>query len=149
ANGVSILIRSWSPNLYRPRTSPTKTAPLAENSQRVAFDPPIRRHLPTTVEFPQPAIAKSKAMAAIICNPSRMVRHPSQLWRVISSLSPSSARAWALLVPWPVSWIRRDDILPVRLRRKPSQDRPYLRPDGVYRALRLPCAIAPPCSSQL
>ena len=55
----------WSPNLYLPRTSPTKTAPFAENSHRIASDPPIRRHLPTTVEFPQPAIANTKAIAII------------------------------------------------------------------------------------
>jgi len=43
--GVSILIRSWSPNLYRPAHVPTKTTRFAENSQRIAFDPPISRHL--------------------------------------------------------------------------------------------------------
>jgi hypothetical protein len=45
--------------------SPTSTAPFAENSHSIAFDPPIRRHLPTTLEFPQPVIANTRAIAII------------------------------------------------------------------------------------
>ena len=66
ANGVSILIRSWSPNLYLPCTPPTRTAPLLENSQTISSEPPDMRHLPTILEFPHPTIANSNAAEAII-----------------------------------------------------------------------------------
>jgi hypothetical protein len=68
ANGVSILIRFWSPNLYLPRTFPIRREPFCENSQTVAFEPPGMRHLPTIVEFPQPAIADSKTARMMIRN---------------------------------------------------------------------------------
>jgi len=68
ANGVSILIRSWSPNLYLPRTFPIRREPFCENSQTVAFEPPGMRHLPIMVGFPQPAIADSKTARMMIRN---------------------------------------------------------------------------------
>ena len=68
ANGVSILIRSWSPNLYLPRTFSIRREPFCENSQTVAFEPPDMRHLPTIVDFPQPAIADTKTARMMIRN---------------------------------------------------------------------------------
>jgi len=48
--------------------SPIRTEPFLENSQTIALEPPDMRHLPTMVGFPQPAIAHSKTVEAIIRN---------------------------------------------------------------------------------
>src|ERR1043165_8617672 len=45
--------------------SPPRTAPFGLNSQTVASGPPDIRHLPTTLEFPQPAMMHSKTAKPI------------------------------------------------------------------------------------
>src|SRR5438094_9685905 len=69
ANGVSILIRSWSPNRYLPRMSPTRTTPFPENSQTVASEPPDMRHLPVNLGCPHLVMAHNKTAKAIILQP--------------------------------------------------------------------------------
>jgi hypothetical protein len=51
--------------LYLPLTSSKRTAPFDLNSQTVASEPDMR-HLPTTLLFPQAAIANAKTADAII-----------------------------------------------------------------------------------
>jgi hypothetical protein len=63
-----------------------------ENSQMVAPESPDICHLPTIVEFPQPAIAHSKTAKAIICKLG-VIGTASKLTTYFDTVKPFSSQS--------------------------------------------------------
>src|SRR6266496_1916905 len=171
ANGVSILIRSWSPNRYLPRMSPTRTTPFPENSQTVASEPPDMRHLPVILGFPHavPGLEKKATLERLGSfrdnrdphNAESLTTRFDLIKRSLPRRGVTAERLgpplttslsvlvwilpWSLSRPWLVSLpslIRSGGTLPVRQRRKLFPSRPCLRRDEACRRTLLLCAVA-------